>query len=369
MAPASRRQHAWASALAFLFIKVSCDSRSSCSAFTSEIGVFPPLASVSGHRGPVPRERKPHIPTLRLLPDLPNLKRCPPPVREHTVRLALGISGGGDGGSALLSSLTDTAGPVVSSLFAYGGNVPFWQAFGLNAFLFGALSSKLNKMLTLEGLAHSLALGTLLWTTLGWRGWTLCVMYLFLGQAVTKVKFEEKQKKGIAEARGGRRGPENVWGSAFTGLICAACSVQGPSFLGINSDLFILGYVASLATKLADTFASEIGKAYGKTTFLITTFERVEPGTEGAVSAEGTLAAMAGGFLLSLYGLGVNLIDTRGLIISTIAAFLATNAESFIGATLQEKKGFSWMTNEVVNFINTLIGAGIAILVGSVWLG
>ena len=58
----------------------------------------------------------------------------------------------------------------------------------------------------------------------------------------------------------------------------------------MNAQLFLLGYVASLATKLADTFASEIGKAYGKTTFLITTFERVEPGTEGAV-------------LLSTYGL------------------------------------------------------------------
>ena len=61
--------------------------------------------------------------------------------------------------------------------------------------------------------------------------------------------------------------------------------------LGLNYNSLILAYVPSLATKLGDTFASEIGKAYGKTTFLITTFERVEPGTEGAVSAEGTAAA------------------------------------------------------------------------------
>ena len=49
----------------------------------------------------------------------------------------------------------------------------------------------------------------------------------------------------------------------------------------------------SSATKLADTFASEIGKAYGKTTFLITTLEKVPPGTEGAISAEGTAADAA----------------------------------------------------------------------------
>ena len=37
------------------------------------------------------------------------------------------------------------------------------------------------------------------------------------------------------------------------------------------------------------------------------------------------------------------------------AAFVATNLESVIGATLQAK--FDWLTNEVVNIINTLIGA------------
>ena len=132
---------------------------------------------------------------------------------EHSqgFKLNLDISGGGDGGTSLFTSFAATATPLLSSVFAYGGNVPIWQALGLNGMLFAALGSKLNKMLTPEGLAHSLALGTLLWSTLGWRGWSLCVLYLFFGQAVTKIRFEEKQKKGIAEGRGGQRGPENVW--------------------------------------------------------------------------------------------------------------------------------------------------------------
>jgi uncharacterized protein (TIGR00297 family) len=100
---------------------------------------------------------------------------------------------------------------VAKSLFAYSGNVPIWQAFGLNGALFTLFRSKLLKMLTQEGFFHALALGTGLWTTLGWRGWTLCVAYLFLGSAVTKVKYAEKEKRGIAQGRGGRRGPENVW--------------------------------------------------------------------------------------------------------------------------------------------------------------
>lgn len=257
-----------------------------------------------------------------------------------------------------------TVADLAQSLFRYSGKVPFFEALGINAVLFAALKPKLFKMLTPSGYVNSFFLGTMLWNTLGWRGWTLCVCYLFLGQAVTKVRFTEKENMGIAEARGGRRGPENVWGSAATGLVCAVCAAQGETFLGISKELFLLAYVASLATKLADTFASEIGKAYGRTTFLITTFERVNPGTEGAISAEGSAASVVGGLLLATYGYFVGLIDLPSVGIATVAAFLATNVESLIGATLQEKKGFKWMTNEVVNFINTLVGAGFAIFGG-----
>jgi uncharacterized protein (TIGR00297 family) len=263
----------------------------------------------------------------------------------------------------------ETIDGLVQTLFRYDGNVPFLQALGINALGFSLLSPKLLSALTPEGFAHSMALGTLLWTTLGWRGWTVCVLYLILGQLVTKVRFAEKEKRGLAESRGGRRGPENVWGSAATALICAACSAQGDFFLGLSSQLFILAYVASLATKLSDTFASEIGKAYGKTTFLITTLQRVKPGTEGAISLEGTAAAVAGGLILSLYACSIGLIDLPSVAVSTIAAFIATNIESLIGATLQEKQGYAWMTNEVVNFINTLIGALLSIVGGMVFLG
>jgi hypothetical protein len=100
---------------------------------------------------------------------------------------------------------------LASSLFRYEGTVPILQAAGLNAFLFAVLQPKVIKMLTPAGFAHAFALGTMLWNTLGWRGWSLCVAYFFLGQAVTKVRFADKEKRGIAEKRGGRRGPENVW--------------------------------------------------------------------------------------------------------------------------------------------------------------
>lgn len=86
------------------------------------------------------------------------------------------------------------------------------------------------------------------------------------------------------------------------------------------------------------------------------------------MSAEGTAAALVGGSLLPLYGWAVGLISAPSVVVATIAAFVACNVESLIGATLQDKKGFKWMTNEVVNFINTLVGGGLALAGGSMFL-
>jgi len=89
--------------------------------------------------------------------------------------------------------------------------VPLPYSISINAVLFTALSPLLLKSLTVSGLLNAFLLGCGLYATLGWKGWSLCVLYLAAGNIVTKVQFEEKEKRGLAESRGGRRGPENVW--------------------------------------------------------------------------------------------------------------------------------------------------------------
>ena len=125
-----------------------------------------------------------------------------------------------EGASSIMTSLAipKTFGALTSTLFSCTSTtVPLYLAFAWNSLLFFTLRKKLlSSMLTPEGLVHSLALGTMLWSTLGWKGWSLCVLYLFWGSLVTKVKISEKQKLGIAEGRGGRRGPENVWYVLFS---------------------------------------------------------------------------------------------------------------------------------------------------------
>lgn len=229
-------------------------------------------------------------------------------------------------------------------------------AIALNTIL-GAIALLLpRKVLTTAGICHAWALGIIIWGCLGWQGYLVILSYLIVGSGVTRIGKEIKEAKGIAEKRDGARGPENLWGSAATGAICAIGQAIAPN------PLWLIGYVASLSTKLADTTASEIGKAYGKTTFLITTFKPVAAGTEGAVSLEGTIGGVFGSLVIALIGWGVGLLTSPWQILwCAIAAFIATNIESLIGATLQEK--YDWLTNELVNGINTTIGAAIAMLI------
>jgi len=245
---------------------------------------------------------------------------------------------------------------------------PWLVAVGLNTVLLGVAWIAPKKLLTPAGLLHGWLLGVLIWGSLGWRGYLVVLFYFLVGSAATRIGLAQKEAEGIAEKRSGARGPENVWGSALTGTLCALGTLVVPAFDGeteLITSLLLLGYVASFSTKLSDTCASEVGKAYGKRTFLITTLQSVARGTEGAVSLEGTLAGVVASAAIALVGWGVGLIDLLGVVWCITAAFIATNIESLMGATLQAK--VSWLTNEVVNFLNTLIGAIAAVLLALAW--
>ncbi|BAZ06798.1 TIGR00297 family protein [Calothrix sp. NIES-3974] len=240
---------------------------------------------------------------------------------------------------------------------------PWIMAVGLNTLLLVVAGVAPKKLLTTAGLVHAWVLGVLIWGTLGWPGYVVVMFYFLVGSSVTKLGMAQKEAEGIAEKRSGTRGPENVWGSAFAGAVCAVgvgLVKAGWVESVIPVSLLLLGYAASFATKLADTTASEVGKAYGKRTYLITTLQPVPRGTEGAVSLEGTLAGIGGAIAIAIVAWGVGLIDIWGIVWCAIAAFIATNIESLIGATWQTK--YTWLTNELVNVINTLIGSITAII-------
>ena len=80
---------------------------------------------------------------------------------------------------------------------------------------------------------------------------------------------------------------------------------------------------------------------------------------------EGTLAGIVASIAIAVLGWGVGLIDPWGIGWCVLAALIATNIESVIGATLQSK--YTWLTNEIVNILNTLIGAIAAMILALIW--
>ena len=254
----------------------------------------------------------------------------------------------------------------MSAILFYVDSVSPWVVGAiLNLMLLGVAWRIPKKLLTPAGYIHAFILGVLVWGCLGGRGYAVVMLYFLVGSAVTRIGLKEKEAAGIAEQRSGVRGPANVWGSALTATVCALgvffAHLGESPWVGL-SDLLTLGYVASFATKLSDTTASEVGKVYGRRTFLITTFQPVPRGTEGAVSLEGTLAGIGGSLLIAIAAWGLALINGSGIVICALAAFVATNIESIIGATWQEE--VAWLTNERVNIINTTVGALGAIALG-----
>ncbi|MGB1416146.1 MAG: TIGR00297 family protein [Synechococcus sp.] len=224
------------------------------------------------------------------------------------------------------------------------------QALIVNTVLI-ALAQRLP-LLTRWGWVHAGILGTVLWGSLGWTGWLAVVAYLALGSAVTKLGFKDKQQRGLAEARGGCRSPLNVWGSAATGAWLALMMAAG-----VEPRAWLLAaFAASFAAKLADTFGSEIGKRWGSTPRLITTLRRVEPGTEGAISLEGTLASALGSLVMAVVMWALALLPSLSWTLLVAAVGLvATLAESVLGAVAQSR--LSWMSNELVNALQTSFAA------------
>ncbi|CAI5470067.1 unnamed protein product [Closterium sp. Yama58-4] len=245
-----------------------------------------------------------------------------------------------------------------------------WQsALLVTSTIFGAGLPALLAGLTVPGILSAFLLGVTVWRAFYWPGFLIVCLYFILGTLVTKVKLKQKQQEGIAEKRSGRRGPWSVVGSAAAAVVCclgAIAAAGGGGVAGMEGvvlpsvEVWQLGYVASFATKLSDTAGSEIGKAFGKRTFLVTSFQPVPRGTEGAVSLEGTLAGLVAAVVLSAVALLTSQVSIVGALFCVLASQIANFGESYVGATLQDKPGYEWMTNDIVNVINISIGALIA---------
>ena len=250
-----------------------------------------------------------------------------------------------------LASLMDTAawhaarGVVVAT-------VPF--ALGVNAVAawLGYRAGTVSRSGTVGGFF----IGMLIYLGAGGGAWLLLFTTFLTASIASRLGLRRKMVLGIAEERGGRRGAGNAianCGVAATAAIAAVTTPHAPAAL--------LALAAALAAGGSDTVASEIGKAWGRSTFLVTSLGRVTPGTPGAMSLEGTAAGLTAAFGLAAVGVAAGLVPASAIVAIVVAATAGALVESALAATLE---GPGILNNDMLNFINTAVAAGVALWIG-----
>ena len=215
----------------------------------------------------------------------------------------------------------------------------------------------LARSVDLGGAVSAVVVGTAITVGLGLPGLAPMVAFFVLGSAATRLGYRVKAARGIAQERGGARGWRHAWANGGVPALLAVLAGMAPP--GVR-DLLAIAYAAAVATAAADTCSSEVGKAWGRRTFLITTLRPVPPGTEGAVSLEGTLGGFAGALAVGATGVAVGLFGWPVALLVAVAGLLGSLAESLLG-TVAERRG--WMDNNLLNAANTAIGALLATLI------
>jgi uncharacterized protein (TIGR00297 family) len=202
---------------------------------------------------------------------------------------------------------------------------------------------------------------------LGGIEWFAVLIGFFgIGGLATKFRYEEKLDQGVAQENEGARSTANVLANAAVGLVAVLAYAAAGAGWGIDGvfgvglpewrTAFTFAFLGSLATATSDTLASEVGGAYEEAR-LVTTLERVEPGTDGGVTWQGELAGVAGAAVVG--GIALVLFDSvdplgGGLVV--LAGFLGMTVDSVLGATVEGE----FLGNGGVNLVATLAGALVA---------
>jgi len=197
--------------------------------------------------------------------------------------------------------------------------------------------------------------GILIYAGAGFGGWLLLFAAFLAASLTSRLGLHRKTLLGIAEERGGRRGAGNAIANCGIAVVAAVVAVTTPHAHGA-----LVAFVAALAAGGSDTVASEIGKAWGTSTFLVTTLGRVKPGTPGAMSLEGTAAGLVAAAALAALGVALGLMPASAILPAVVGATAGALLESALAATLE---GPGILNNDMLNFINTAVAAAVAVAV------
>ncbi|XP_063179006.1 transmembrane protein 19 isoform X1 [Chroicocephalus ridibundus] len=223
-----------------------------------------------------------------------------------------------------------------------------------------------------KSLDHSGALGGLvvgfILTVANYSFFTSLFVFFVTSSKLTKWKKDIKKQIDSEYKEGGQRNWVQVFcnGGVPTELAVLYMIENGPGEIPIDfskqytASWMCLSLLGALACSAGDTWASEIGSVMSKSKpRLITTWEKVPVGTNGAVSFVGLLSSLLGGMAVGIAYFITQLIFVTDLEISApqwpiivfgaAAGLLGSIVDSYLGATMQYS-GFDQNIGMVVSY-------------------
>jgi uncharacterized protein (TIGR00297 family) len=257
-------------------------------------------------------------------------------------------------------------------------------AIGYIAALAVSLVSVRAKALTMSGAIAATVVGGTIFGFGEWSATVILLAFFLSGSILSRLNHTPapllQKERGNKEARDYKQVLAN-------GLVPMLAII----LLAVRHDLrpeATLIYLGSLATATADTWATEIGKRFGKRVYDCVTLKPMQPGLSGGISLAGTLASLAGALVIAALSLiefpndeGLcGLVFVKVLVVIPLAGFSGAMIDSVIGSRFQAKyltrdgqiieenpagssltSGIRAIGNNATNFISTLLGGLIAL--------
>jgi len=233
---------------------------------------------------------------------------------------------------------------------------------------------------------------------LGGLSWAILLLVFFISSSALSRLFT-RRKASLNEkfSKGSRRDWGQVLANGGLGALLVLVFTALQAFGAAQSGAWVwLAYAGAMAAVNADTWATEIGVLNPHPPRMITTGKPAERGASGAISLLGTLAALGGAALVGLFAALLppsNLpreITSGGMLLLTavLGGLAGSLFDSLLGATVQAiyycptcqketerhpqhtcgsltqpRRGWRWLNNDGVNFLCSLAGALVAVIV------
>jgi uncharacterized protein (TIGR00297 family) len=255
---------------------------------------------------------------------------------------------------------------------------PFWLALIVAALLAGVCRAA--KLLSNSGAVATFVVGTIIFGLGGGKFAVPLLTFFFTSSLLSRFGRARKAAAAGHAAKGEVRDAGQVIANGGVAcivvLIFAATVRVWPAFVTRN---LLLYYLAALATVNADTWATELGSLYGGPPRLLSNWKPAPPGTSGAVTLVGMLAAFAGSLVVALSSVYFWRLDLVELLCVTWAGLVGCFTDSLLGAGLQAQyrdpvtgdltertevngrpnsrvRGLAFINNDVVNFLASAAG-------------